>query len=88
MNFKLKNRTLLNADIIRPENPYAEFSNEIASKIPKRIVNSLNHGHTMLMIYKQYRDNLHFTNVSEMLKKMEDTFRDYDCIDFEIMRGK
>ena len=88
MNFKLKDRTLLDADIISPDMPYAEFDPDLARNVPKNIVNSLNNGHEMLMIYKKYRDDLHVVNVVEMIKQMEDIYRAYDRTEFEIKRGK
>ena len=83
MNFKLKDRTLLNADIISPDMPYAEFDPDLARNVPKNIVNSLNNGNEMLMIYKQFRDDLHIVNVVEMLKQMEEIYRAYDRTEFE-----
>lgn len=73
MNYKVKNRKLLNADIISPEIVYAEFSNELVDGEAERMVNSMNFGHEMLSIYDDFRDNMHVVNVVEMLKRMEDT---------------
>ena len=48
-NFKLKGRTLLTADIIKPEIPYAEFSESILHMEAKNIINELNYGSKMLL---------------------------------------
>jgi hypothetical protein len=87
MNFKIKNRKLLNGDIISPEIVYAEFSDQIIDGQAENIVNALNHGHDMLMIYKEMRDNLHISNVVEMLSRLESAYAKWDARDFQIRRG-
>ena len=77
MNFKIKNRKLLNADTISPEIVYAEFSDQLAPGEAERMANSLNRGHEMLMIYDEMRDSLHIVNVVDMLKRMEDVYNDW-----------
>ena len=86
MNFKLKGRTLLNADTISPDIPYAEFSDGISIDTINRIVNNMNCGHIMLMLYKQHRDNLHITNVVTMLEKMEEVYHMWYNKDYEIRK--
>ena len=88
MKFKLKGRTLLNADIKSPEISYDEFSAAIEPKVIKTMVETLNSGHEMLMLYKQYRDNLHISNMVEMVQKMEAVFKKYDYKLYEIRRQK
>ena len=78
MNFKLKGNYLLNADIVYPETIYATFSKELTPVAAKELVLNLNYGHDLLMVYKQFRDNLHITNVVEMLKRMDALLREYD----------
>lgn len=75
MNFKIKDRKLLNADIISPEIVYAEFSDALVDGVAEGMVNSMNCGHEMLTIYSDFRDDLHITNVADMLKKMESVYQ-------------
>jgi hypothetical protein len=86
MNYKLKGNIMLNGDIISPEIPIAEFSDELISSQKHRIVITLNHGHEMLMLYKQLRENMHIVFVTEMLTKMEDVFSKYDYAMFELSK--
>jgi len=88
MNFKLKGRTLLNGDIIQPEIPYATFSDDLNKEDAKRIVCNLNHGHDLMMIYKECRTNLHVKSVVEMLERMEKVFLQYDSEMYLISKGK
>ena len=53
----------------------AEFSSELNKADQKTIVATLNHGDDMLKLYKQYRDNLHISNVQEMIEHMEGIYR-------------
>lgn len=87
-NFKLKDRTLLNADIASPEISYAEFSKVLCKKDVKDIINELNFGSKMLDIYERNRSNMHITSVVEMLKEMEECFYAYNKERFEIKMGK
>jgi hypothetical protein len=77
MNFKLKGTILLNGDISFPEIPYAEFSKDLDPSIMKSMVLTLNHGHDMLMIYKQYRYNINVKRLAEMFDKMEEIYQKY-----------
>lgn len=86
MNFKLKNRTLLNGDIISPEIPYAVFSEDLEKSQVKRIVNLLNKGTDILYIYKQHRDNFHIANVERMIEAMEKVFSEYETIEYQIKK--
>lgn len=87
MNFKREDRTLYNGDIVKPIIPYAEFSDDLTEKAMDDIINALNNGHDMLMIYKQYRGNINLLGLVEMLDRMEECFRAYDKKQFEINRG-
>ena len=77
MNFKLKGRTLLNGDIISPEIPYAVFDEGLSKPMVKYLVSALNYGHDMLMVYQQYRDNMHIRNVVEMLERLEEIHKKF-----------
>jgi len=87
LNFKIKNRKLLNADIISPEIEYAEFSDELTPGTAERLVNSMNQGDEMMMIYKQMRDDMHIANVLNMLERMEHIYAIWTQEDFNIRRG-
>ena len=86
-NFKLKGRTLLTADIIKPEIPYAEFSESILHMEAKNIINELNYGWKMLELYEQSRSNMHIVSVAKMLEKMEECFMAYDYRRTGIKKG-
>ena len=88
MNFKLVGTKLINGDIISPEIPYAEFSCVVSHSTMLNIVANLNYGHELLMIYKEYRDNMHIASVVSMLEKMEGIFAEYDYELHRIMRIK
>ena len=55
MNHRLKGRTLVHGDIIDPEIPIAEFSEDFSSVEREKLVASLNYGHEMLVAYAAYR---------------------------------
>ena len=86
MNFKIKNRTLVNADIVSPVIAYAEFSTDLAPAYCKEIVETLNYGHEMLRLYKAYRNNLSLGLAADMVEKMELIFRAWDYKLFEIRK--
>lgn len=86
-NFKLKDRMLLNTDIIKPEIPYAEFSESILKSEIKNIINELNFGSKMLALYEESRiSNMHIASVLEMIEKMEECFSEYSLRRFKIER--
>lgn len=87
MKFKLKGRTLLNADIISPDMPYAQFDDGVTSDTVREIVNTLNCGEDMLDAYAQHADNLHITSVVELLAKLDEIYRRYDTNRYRIRRG-
>ena len=87
-NFKLKGRTLLTADIIKPEIPYAEFSESILHMEAKNIINELNYGSKMLALYEESRSNMHIASVLEMIEKMEKCFSEYSLRRFKIERQR
>ena len=78
MNFKLKGRTLLNGDFKSPDMPYAVFDDGVGKQVVKEIVCNLNKGSELLSIYKQYRDNMHIKNITDMLSKMEEVYRQFN----------
>lgn len=86
MNFRLKDRTLLNGDIISPEIPYAEFSPEITETAIHEMVSAMNSGHEMLMLYKELRNNMHILNVCRFLERMDVVYAKYERELFEIRR--
>ena len=87
-NFKLKGRMLLNADIIKPEIPYAEFSELILHREAKNIINELNSGSKMLELYEESGNNMHIVSVLEMIEKMEKCFSEYSLRRFKIERQR
>ena len=86
MNFRIKNRKLLNADIISPEIVYAEFSSELVESQAECMVNAMNNGHDMLLIYKEMRDDMHIVNVMEMLNRMERIYAKWVEREYQIQR--
>ena len=86
MNHKLKGYSLIHGDIISPEVAIAEFNNGISKSSIKEMVAAMNHGHEMLMVYKQHRDNMHIGNVVSMLEHMEKIYRQWDNEVFVIRR--
>jgi hypothetical protein len=77
---------MINGDIVKPEIPYAVFNDDLNPAEMKKIIANLNYGNDMLLIFKQYRDNLHIMNVIEMITRMEEVFRKYDYEMFEIRK--
>jgi hypothetical protein len=86
MNFKLDGNTMVDGDIISPIMAYAEFSDELVDSAPKKIVNTLNNGHDMLMIYKKYRGNIDLSNINHMLAEMDSVMSSYETSDYAIKR--
>jgi len=85
-NVKLKGAKLLNADCIHPDIVIAEFNSDYCKQSRRDIVNELNFGSRMLDIYEQHRDNMHITNVVDMLKLMEDAYSGYIYNRYENMK--
>jgi len=92
MNTKVKGNLLLNADLIAPETSsigvYATFSDGLTRQTKREISLAINYGSEMLQIYEMNRNNLHVVNVVEMLEKMEEVFKKFDCERFEVRRGR
>jgi hypothetical protein len=88
MNFKLKDRILLNGDIVSPEIPYAVFDEGLSKDVMKRILLILNYGNQLLLLYKEYRNSFHIVNIVKMLEKMESIFQKYDQETYAIQKEK
>ena len=88
MNFELKGRNLVNADIITPEVVYATFSEDVRIPVIKSVTAKLNYGSRFLDIYEQHRDDMSVPNVLKMLKKMEEVFVEYDYHLYAARRSK
>jgi len=86
MNHRLVGNKIIHGDIISPDLVIATFSNQFCKEYQKQLVNSLNHGHEILMLYKQYRDNLHITNVLELLEKIEKEYLQWSSNEYQIRR--
>jgi hypothetical protein len=71
MKHRLEGYTLIHGEIISPEVVIAKFNPGLTLATVKEMVAALNHGHEMLMLYKQHRDNMHIANVAVMLERME-----------------
>ncbi len=87
MNFKLKNRKLLNADVVSPDMPYAHFDEGITDRAMHTIVCNLNHGYEMIMAYEECRHNMDVRNVTYVLEKMENIFKKYSQEIYAIKKG-
>jgi translation elongation factor EF-1beta len=82
MNYKLKGRTL--CDIVSPEIPYAQFSENISKVEMKKMVSAINHGLEMLQIYQQMRnESFHVQSVCDALQKMEKIWAEWDYENYE-----
>ncbi len=86
MNMKLKGNVMLNGDVLSPDMPVATFDEGLVPQYKHKIVETLNAGHEMLMIYKQYRDNLSLPQVIGMLERMEKIYNKYSYFLFEIQK--
>jgi hypothetical protein len=86
MTFKLKDRTLLNADIISPERPYAVFSDELTQSAVENIAVELNHGSKVLHILGSYHGVTNFEQVGKMVIELKDAYADYSYARYEIER--
>ena len=86
MNFKLVGNKMINGDIVSPEIPYAVFDDGLNRADMKKIIANLNYGNDMLLVYQQYRENLHIANVVEMLKQLEKVFCKFDYEMYEIRK--
>ena len=86
MHFKLIGNTMINGDIVKPEIPYAVFSDDLNRAEMKKIIANLNYGNDMLLLYKQYRGKMHIKTIIEMIEKMESIFRKFDYEMYEIRK--
>jgi hypothetical protein len=77
MKFKLEGNKLLNAEIVSPEYPFAEFSDELCKDIPRKIVSTLNHGDDVLNILGKYHGLNDFIMTTEMVKELKDAYGRY-----------
>ena len=86
MNAKIKGNLLLNADIISPDMPYATLSDGLSKQTKGELLLAINYGSEMLKVYEQYREDLHYTNVNDMLRTMEDLFIRFSYQRFSLRR--
>lgn len=76
MTYYLKNRTLLNSDIIQPEIPYAEFSPELTEATCKDLVAKLNFGAEVVLAYEEFLQGPKgLMYLTEFLDKLETAYR-------------
>lgn len=54
----------------------AEFVEDTPKELKKELINSVNFGSQMMAIYGKHRDNMHISNVLEMLKDMESVWNE------------
>lgn len=88
MNFKLKDRTLLNADIIKPERPYAVFSELLNKFEVERIVNELNHGSKVLGAIGKYQGTRDIRDMLNMIEELKDIYATYSYDDYAIRENQ
>lgn len=86
MNFKLKDRTLLNADIIEPEIPYAVFIDELTQSAVENIAVELNHGSKVLHILGSYHGTTNFEQVAKMVIELKDAYSAYSFDKYVVER--
>lgn len=86
INVKLKDNKLINADFIKPEMVYAEFNEGLSEDCKREIVRAIEYGQKMMYIFESYRNNMHISNVVDMIEKMEKVYEKFDTVRFEDRR--
>ena len=74
MNHRLKGRKLIHGDIIDPEIPIAEFSEDFTSVEREKLVVTLNLGHDMILAYATYRQRRELHEVVNLMAQLDDIF--------------
>lgn len=74
MNHRLKGRTLIHGDIIDPEIPIAEFSEDFTPVEREKIVATLNLGHDMILAYATYRQRRELHEVVNLVAKLDEIY--------------
>ena len=87
MKLRRKGESILMQDILSPDMPVAKFCGNLVKPSADMLVLEHNAGTEVLALYEQYRDNLHVTQVVEMLTKMESVFHEYDKARYAIKRS-
>ena len=54
----------------------AQLTPDLTNQCMNEIVIGINQGYIMLKLYESYRDNLHIANVMDMLKQMEEIYKE------------
>ena len=89
MNHRLKGRTLIHGDILDPEIPIAEFSEDFSSVEREKLVASLNYGHDMILAYATYRQRGALHDVVNLVAQLDETYRHWTQAMFDArIRGE
>lgn len=62
---------IISGDFESPEYKIAEFTDQFTEKAKRQLILNHNYGAQMIEIYEQHRENMHISNVSDMIQKME-----------------
>jgi hypothetical protein len=87
MHYKIKNRTLLNAEIVSPDIPYAEFSTDLTKESVEKIVAALNFGCQAAGVYGKYRNHTTLQSTVDMLEELERAYKEYSIATFNARRN-
>ena len=71
MNHRLKGRKIIHGDILDPEIPIAEFSEDFTPIEREKLVATLDYGHEMLLTFKSYRNSLNIYSVVNLMDDLE-----------------
>ena len=89
MNHRLKGRTLIHGDILDPEIPIAEFSEDFSAIEREKLVASLNYGHDMILAYATYRQRGALHDVVNLVAQLEEIYRNWTQAMFDArIRGE
>jgi hypothetical protein len=78
---------LLNEDVISPEFVYATLNEKLTEQAKVEIFVTLRCGAQMLDLYRATRDNMHISNIADMLEKMETIHHYFDYEVYAVKRG-
>ena len=77
MNVKLKDRTLICADIIEPEMVVAEFSDALTFNAIKNLVADIEFGQRARAAYRDFRfDGQNISAAAKMCKELDEVYAD------------
>lgn len=74
MNIRIKGLTVINDDIINKDYPILTLESDLTKITKQTIIIALTKGDEIYNIYKNNRDNLHISNVIQMLNQMEKVY--------------